>query len=807
MKRLLFIILGLWAIGYWQWAIGNGLWAQEPIRETIVIGDVYNAYTGEPLANVHIYFQGTDIGTTSSPEGMFLLRGQLDKKRTMVVSAVGYHTERVAIEAGQQVGVQIALVEKIANLGEVFVTPGANPALMLMEQVRKQRPLNEHPIDIQLANMQTALYVSDIQSKHLQRNLWKSLQAGMLQAEDSTYLIPLYWRKQEATEVEERATLLTLTDYHILLNQLQSTCNFYDNHVHILSAALLSPLASSGSTYYNYFLADSVQVGSEKHYIVHFRTKNAFYATFNGEMTIDSATCALRSIQASVPAQNSINYLRQLTIRQQFGSNNQLHTEDMSLLLDFAIKADTSRIFPTLFLTRNTQFPISNSQSPIANSPSPIANSQSPIDQAMDSISHTPLFRTAKFTAQVLQTGYIPFNGPIELGKINEWIKMNRMEGYRIALPLRTSEQLWKNVSIGGMLGYGIKDRAWKGMGELHIKLPTERRHTLQLRYEDQYVYSDVDDFQENLRENTVFNARLNLITEIMRSVPFNEKYYYNTAIRRREGKVHFRDDWNQYLETQAYFKMGRMGYGLPTTVYDAQPSFFYSTIGAVARLSLDERKVGLYFKRKYIYNQYPVIYVGAELGSYQTLLSPSYRMYGNLQLLLRHNVNLGLAGQLEYILQAGMIFGKVPYPLLHIFSGNQTYVFDTQRFTTMNTYQYAADQYVSLQALWDGKGVLFNLIPGVRYARLHELLEIKVAYGTRRKDHESIIPFPTAPNELVSHTYTPLASMKVPYVEMGVGIGNILRIGEVYGVFRLTNIHDPYSPWWAIRFRLSMGL
>lgn len=146
MKRLIFILLGLWAIG-------NGLWAEEYIRETIVIGDVYDAYTGEPLANVHVYIQGTDIGTTSNPEGMFLLRGTLDKKRTMVISAVGYHTERVPIEAGQQVGVQIALKEKIGNLAEVFVTPGANPALALMERVRKQRPQNNYPIDIQHANM------------------------------------------------------------------------------------------------------------------------------------------------------------------------------------------------------------------------------------------------------------------------------------------------------------------------------------------------------------------------------------------------------------------------------------------------------------------------------------------------------------------------------------------------------------------------------------------------------------------------------------------------------------------------------
>jgi hypothetical protein len=787
-------------MGYGLWAMDKG----EAYRETIVIGDVYNAYTGEPLANVHIYFQGTDIGTTSSPEGMFLLRGSLDKKRTMVVSAVGYHTERVSIEAGQQVGVQIALLEKIANLSEVFVTPGANPALPLMEQVRKQRALNHRPTDIQQANMQTALYVSDIQSKHLQRHLWKSLQAGMLQAEDSTYLIPLYWRKQEATEVEERATLLTLTDYHILLNQLQSTCNFYDNHVNILSASLLSPLASSGSTYYNYYLADSVQAGNEKHYIVHFRTKNAFYATFNGEMTIDSATCALRSIQASVPAQNSINYLRQLNIRQTFGTDSHLLAEDMSMLMDFAIKADTSRIFPTLFLTRNTQ--LDNRQWAMGDGRLEMGNRQLEIDQAMDSISNTPLFRTAKFLAYVAQTGYIPTRTAVEVGKVDEVIRINSVEGLRLAFPIRTTEQLWKNVSLGGYLAYGTKDRAWKGMGEINIQLPTERQHTIQLRYGDHYIYSDMDDFQENIRENSVFNPRLNLVSEIFRSLHVNTRYYYNTMVRRQEARIHFADDWNKYLETQAYAKMGRMGYGIPTINYTTQPSFRYNTIGATARISFDERKVDYYFHRRHIYNHLPVIFIGAELGSYQTLDMPSYRMYGNLQVMLRHDVNLGMGGRLNYLVQAGMIFGKVPYPLLHIFAANPSYTMDLYRFALINTYQYAADRYLSLHANWDGRGVLFNLIPGVRYLRLRELVTLKVAYGHMHNAHMSVLPIPTLPTDAPS-SYKVLSAPTTPHVEMGVGVGNILRIGEVYAVFRLTDIRNPYAPWWGLRFRLSLGL
>jgi hypothetical protein len=179
--------------------------------------------------------------------------------------------------------------------------------------------------------------------------------------------------------------------------------------------------------------------------------------------------------------------------------------------------------------------------------------------------------------------------------------------------------------------------------------------------------------------------------------------------------------------------------------------------------------------------------------------------MYGNLQLLLRHTVDLGMAGELDYRLQAGMVFGKVPYPLLHHFAGNQTHTFDPDRLSLINTYQYAADQYIALHAHWNGKGVLFNLIPGVRYARLRELLVLKVAYGGMRNDHQSVLAFPTIQVE-DNPNYRLLSTLNVPYVELGVGIGNILRIGELYGVFRVTHLNDP-TPWWAIRFRLHLGM
>ena len=788
MRRLINILLGLWVMG-------SSLCAQE----TIIVGEVYDAGTGEPLPNVNVYLQGTQMGTTTNAEGLFMLRENLEKTRTMVVSAVGYHTERFKIEPNTQSGIDIALKEKVGSIGEVFVNPQDNPALPLMEKVRARREANRRTISTEKANAKTALYVSDIQSKHLKRTLWKSLQSGMIQQADSNYLIPLYWRQQQIDSTREEATLLTVTDYQLLLGQVPDAFDFYDNTLPFLSTSMLSPLAASGNTYYKYYLVDSIDVGEEKHYLLHFRTKNPFYATFNGEMTIDSASYAMRSIHVNLPAQTNINYLKEFTIHQTFTSNNQLQDEKMNMLMDFAIKTgkDTTHIFPTLLLTRET-----NIQQDLHPKEDFTTSNNDLILPALDSLNNTTLFKTAKLLAYVMQTGCIPTNKYVEIGKVHHVFKLSKHEGLRVGMPVRTTENLWKNVCLEAMVAYGFGDRAWKGIGQINIALPTERRHTLFLKYSDEYVYSDVDEFEENIRENIIFNTQINLITRLMQSIPFNPEYCYNTFTRRQEGRIQFADDWNNYLETQTYIKVGKTGYGEPTRDYHSQSTISYSTIGTTARISFNERKIDTYFQRKHIYNHLPVIYVGAEFGSYRMQHLSSYRLYGNLQLMLRHNVDLGMGGELNYLLQAGMVMGKVPYPMLHLFTGNQSHTFDPYRFSLMNNYQFAADQFISLHAHWDGKGILFNLIPGVRYARLRELAELKVAYGGLRQDHQSILAFPTT-QAGQSTLHTP----SIPYVEMGVGIGNILRIGEVYGIFRLTQWQDNHTPWWAVRFRLHLGM
>lgn len=802
--------------------------------EVILVGDVLNETTGEPIPNVHLYLQGTQQGTVSNEEGSFCLRADIDRKRRLIISAVGYHTQRYDIEPNTMAGMQVLLREKTNLLAEVVALPGENPAIPLIAQVRAHRAFNDRTLQSQEQGTRsqdvldseqtwvasTELYISHIGKRQLQRHLWKSLRAGLLTTDDSTFLLPLYRSTQPvqligkemrpAGEKQEQALILSASDYSVLLTPPQNL-NFYLNSLDILGESFLSPLASSGNTYYHYFLADSVPGA----YLVHFRTKNPFYATFNGEMWIDSATYAVRSVYAEVPAQSRVNYLSQLQIHQQFAPDHGLSHEQISVLLDFAVKTDTTHLFPTVLMrTEIRPTPALPTREGEEDPPLP---SQDPLRLPLQRegerivsidggglLDSLPLIRVAKFAATVLTTGYIPTGTCVDIGNIREIVDFGESEWVHLGLPLRTNERLWKNVSLEAAAGYGFHDQRWKGLGRISINLPTLRRNILRIEYEDHYIATEVDGMYPYNHENFFGKRRFDLTALLFRNLYTNAQAV-NTYSRQREFRIETENDWSDLLETRLYAHVGRWDpwytehatRNLAPGILATAP-YRYQSIGAVFRLSWGERKVDGYFLRRYVHSQYPTLFLSAEAGSVQDAglktqdkglirfdserWAGGYSLYAKLQVLVKQRARLGMGGTLDWAFSAGYIFGEVPYPMLHHFEGNQSYAFDPYRFTLMNNLQYSARGWLSLHALWDGQGVLFNLIPGIRYCRLHELVDFKLAWGD---------------GDL----------LRSPYTEVGVGIGNIFRVGEVYAVWRLTNRQDLTTPTWGIRFRFKLGL
>ena len=817
--------------------------------ETIIVGEIVNETTGEAIPNVNIHFRGTKIGTSSDANGAYALRVDMQAKAQLVFSAVGYYTQRFEIEPGSMAGLQVSMREKVATLTEVVIAPNENPALAILRQVREHRKENDRTLHADLTTdvkREQTLYVSHIGKRQLRRVLWRSLQAGMIAQEDSTYILPLYRETQTyrlngkemtpANDQRTQALILTSTDYSALIGS-EGNLNFYAPSVSLMKHAFLSPLAPSGNLYYRYYLteseandltaerSDSASGPSAEGGLVRiaFRTRNPFYATFNGEMVIDTTTFALRAINAYVPAEVAVNYVNTLHVSQTLLPDGSIADEHISALLDVNIKSEKAgTVFPTLLLNtslsrdpRTTSLPSSTSSSSSTSSTSSTSSSSSPsssevsADSAFAALDSLPIIRTAKWFATIATTGYIPTGSFLDIGHIEEILQVNHHEGVHLGLPFRTNEKMSKIVSLEASVGYGIKDRRAKGLGRISVNLPTLRRNILQLEYHDRYVWSEVDDFDRLMRENSMGWRNFDFTSYAFEAL-HRDKKCVNTAIRQRQLQFHWFADWTSFLETHAYVRIGNQ----PADIQLSNSQIFkssdinYQSLSLIARFSWGERKYDGYFLRRYAYSsKYPVLYVGLEGGHWSPTgtksagltaqqsnsangLSAEGGLFAHLRLMLTQHANLGMGGTLTYVVQGGAIFGKVPPTLLWHANANQGYAYDPYRFTMLHGYELMADKYVALHAEWNGQGILFNLIPGIRWLHLRELVEGKIAYGYLSEIHKSQIT-----NVKSQHNF---------YAEVGVGLGNILRVCDLYSVWGYTK----ESRWqWAMRFRIHLGL
>lgn len=222
-RRLTYLLLMLWC-------------ASAMAVETRLVGTVYSSSTEAALANVSVYFKGTQVGTTTDANGLFYLHVDLQRKAELTISCIGYKTKRVPVEPGQDAGLTVVLEEKRTQLEEVVILPGANPALALMDSVRAHRRGNGYGLMVNgygEGNLERKYYLSEITSKTLKRRLWKSMESGMIRQEDSTWILPLPDNLYASLSVP-----------------LPEHLDFYSPTIAFGSVSLLSPTSASGEVYY-----------------------------------------------------------------------------------------------------------------------------------------------------------------------------------------------------------------------------------------------------------------------------------------------------------------------------------------------------------------------------------------------------------------------------------------------------------------------------------------------------------------------------------------------------------------------------
>ena len=784
--------------------LSSGLMAQGAY--TTVVGQVLNSIDKTPIPDVNIFFKNTSNGVKTNEDGFFIIKSNDSKQSVLVFSSIGYTKKEIRIKPGQSVGMQVLLDEQYTLLQDIIVIPGANPALALLKKVRQLKAVNDisQYTDITFKqNEQNVVLLGRVNSRNVNRRIFNALSEGKLNRQDSSLVIPLFMSESSYLQTGRIKRNISTNAFsspeksQVLVEQLvgevQSSFNFYGNILLFMEKNLISPLSSTGTLYYNYFLVDSIRNETDKIYQINFYSRNPKNLTFNGTMMIDSATCALVSIDAKLSPQANINYIRQLNIAQRFTKSDKNlwipAEENVTMNMLYEVMADSIHQKPEIFISKKTVSDISGNLPMRDENFAGTEYEKSELDQRLALLNDTRLLKTAKWIADIAITGYIPL-GKIEIGKIQEIMRVTDVEGFKMNLPLRTSEKMWKDFGLGGHVGYGFRNRQPAYSGYAHLKLNSKLNTVFRVGYKNEFRRIDYNYNNFMLRENPLVTGDADIANTI---IGLRTGTRLN---RRKELETMLSTDINSNLETKIVFRQIELlpsGW-MPMIKENANiASVNYRSLVLAGRLSFGERTYEDHFQRIHIRNNRPVLYAMLQAGQFKA--GNSSGNYAKFQGTVKQDVNLGF-GKWIYILQGGFTLGDVPYPLLDIPAGSESYGYSYDKFSLLYSMEYATDKYALMHNELITDGFLFNQIPLVKHLNLREIVSFKILYGGLRDTHKNILDFPSFVHPVQN-----------PYMEIGVGIANIFKILNLQSIWRLSDISRPGTTRWGILGNLRVSL
>lgn len=656
----------------------SSAFSQIPAQETVIVGQVFNKFDRAPLESVSVYFKGSNIHTQTNEEGYFLIRSQ-GKESVLVFSLVGFKKEEFRIKPGENVGTEVLLEEKDNMLGELIVRPGANPANDLIKKVRENRRQNDVQANLK-SNEQSVVFLSKKDSRWENNRLFEQFNEGNISATDSALVVPIYMEESVFHHTDKTKELLNQNTFNTsqtalntistLLNGLNTNLNFYNNSVSVLGKNMISPLANIGKTYYRYYLVDSVKSDYGKEYLLHFRSKNTKNLAFNGELKVDSATYALTYINAELPKQANLNFIHNLRFSQAYQPAGGFwipKKENSAWDMTYELLKEANKKSPELLISKSSSFSPDGEELIIqtdsfANS----AYSQDAIQAKMDAMQQTPLYKVASYIADGALTGYLRA-GIFDIGQIVNVARLTKIEGFRLALPIRTNENLWTNFMLGGHVAYGFGNKEVKYSAEAQWKLPVESsRIILGAKYLNDYRRIDYDYNNFLWREDPLATGDENIVSTIF---SFKKQ---DRMSRRREFTAFLFNDWTPDIESKWIFRdvtylpnellpLSRNGVGFE--------NLRDRNISVTTRFSFDERVIDEHFQRLYIKNPKPTLYATLEGGQFG--LGEVRGKYARVSTTLLQRGQFML-GEWRYMIDAGKIFGDVPYPLLKFIQGKE---------------------------------------------------------------------------------------------------------------------------------------
>ena len=799
------------------------LWTSVSFGQFTLKGKVTDAETGDPIAFASVFQKGKTSGITTDFEGNYFLQVS-SLADSLTVSYLGYSTQSKVLtkEANQTLNFQLWPVA--FELGTFVFEAGENPAFeVIRKAVEKRKVYDKRSLDAYQTKNYTKIEVDidNLSEEFNQRKSVRSVTAVLdsirqLTNEEGEKILPVFFSETVSSfyyrnnpelrkEVIEKTkvTGVGITDGSTtsqITGSVFQEYNFYKNWLAILNKDFISPIADGWKTYYDYDLLEEVLVGQDSCYKLQVYPRREQDLAFTGTIWIKKSDYSLKQVDLTIPKAANLNFVDRIKIQQELvpTTAGALMPSKTRVLLKIGQVTENSAGLLAKFYTATDSIVVNQPMEtaffdqavvlkPDFNQvsadywkdrrPDPLSEEELAVLQMVDTLKKIPIIRFYSESLKFFATGYLPVK-KLDLGPWTEFGNYNNVEGLRLGFGLRTNYSFSNKFLIEGYGAYGTVDQRWKyKLGSTWI---LSRKHwtTLGLRVGRELDQVGLE--MENLEGNSIFLAASRFGTLRRPFVSTNQRFTFQ------------REFFKGFLVTSSLNK----------SQFDPLFDFYYYEQGSKAlRTSFQTTEIRTGIR----YGRDEVILINdntrASLGSSKwPIVEMNYTKgipalganlnYTKLNFYLYHRINLGLLGVGRYEIDAGKIWGEVPFPLLENHLGNETLFYTTAAFNTMNFNEFASDRFVSLRYRQSFEGFLFNSIPLIKKLKWRMVGNANVLMGSVQD--QNILNLPqTAPNGRFLESFGRLDPM-VPYVELGYGIENIFRFFRVDFFHRMSYLDSP---------------
>jgi hypothetical protein len=802
-------------------------------QTTKVSGKIVDAVTREPLPFVNVLLKGTKAGAATDIEGLYTVSTP-EKCDSLIISYIGYNRTVRAVKRGVAQEINIGLTQGI-NLNEVVVHPGENPAHRILRKIIAKKDNNNterltayqyevyNKIEFDLNNLSDkfknrkafqpfAFIFNNIDSSNTKEKPY--LPVFMTES-----LSDYYFRKNPKTHDEiikaSKVTGVENASVSQFMGDMYQKINIYNNTIIVFGKNFISPISDNALLYYKFYLIDSMVIDGHKCYQLQFKPKHKQELAFTGNLWAADTSFAIKQIEMSIAPDANINFINATSVVQTYQMvDSAWMVAKEKLVIDFNpypvnqqkkgmmgiygrktssyrdIKvnspkedsfyslADNLKVNPDAFKKSKEYW--------IQNRHDSLSKNEKQIYHMVDTLQSLPEYHTWIDAIQLFATGY-KTRGNFDYGPYFNAYSYNAIEGNRFRFGGRTSDKFSKWYELSGYVAFGDRDQKLKYSLGMRCFLSKKTRTLVGIYYKKD---------NEILGQSQTGFSSDNILSSIFRIIPLNNL----TSVQ--QLYTYMERQWFQGFSTKLSFYNREMSpladfhyefQKSPNSIIN-QPSITTTEVRLMTRFAFDEKFIDGTFTRSSLGTRYPILQAQYTLGV-KDLFSGGYN-YQKLILNLEDRIRINPIGYFDYVLEYGKIFGRVPYPLMTIHGGNETYIYDLYAYNSMNYYEFASDEYASASISHHFDGFFFNKIPLFRKLKWREVVGGKALIGRVSNKNNDLLIFPTFLSTLNNG----------PYMEASAGIENIFKVFRVDAVWRLTYLNNPNITPFSIKASLQFA-